>query len=35
LIERQGGNIWLADGRTEQGLAVHFTWPNGERESTL
>lgn len=26
LIERQGGKIWLVEGRTGKGLAVHFTW---------
>ncbi len=28
LIDRQGGRIWLADGRDGRGLAVHFTWPD-------
>ena len=27
LVERQGGTVWLDDGRNGQGLAVHFTWP--------
>jgi len=27
LVERQGGRIWLTDGREGRGLAVHFTWP--------
>ena len=28
LIDRQGGRIWLADGRGGKGLSVHFTWPD-------
>ena len=28
LIDRQGGKIWLSDGREGRGLAVHFTWPD-------
>ena len=28
LIERQGGRIWLTDGREAKGLSVHFTWPD-------
>jgi PAS domain S-box-containing protein len=27
LVDRQGGTVWLADGRDGRGLAVHFTWP--------
>ena len=34
LIERQGGKIWLTEGRAGQGLSVHFIWPHSKREST-
>ncbi|WP_331303618.1 hypothetical protein [Methylobacterium oryzae] len=27
LIDRQGGEVWLADGPDGRELAVHFTWP--------
>lgn len=27
LVERQGGSVWLTDGRDGRGLVVHFTWP--------
>ncbi|QEE41274.1 MULTISPECIES: PAS domain-containing sensor histidine kinase [unclassified Methylobacterium] len=28
LVERQGGKVWLTEGREEgRGLSVHFTWP--------
>ncbi|NEU14672.1 PAS domain-containing protein [Methylobacterium sp. BTF04] len=27
LVERQGGKVWLAEGREGRGLSVHFTWP--------
>ena len=33
IVERQGGKIWLDEGRDGRGLAVHFTWPDGEKES--
>ena len=32
LVERQGGRIWLSDGRDGRGLSVHFTWPDGTKE---
>ena len=28
LIDRQGGNIWLTDRASGQGLSVRFTWPH-------
>jgi signal transduction histidine kinase len=34
LVERQGGKIWLTEGREGQGLSVHFTWPHGKQENT-
>jgi signal transduction histidine kinase len=34
LIERQGGKIWLTEGRLGRGLSVHFTWPHSKRENT-
>ncbi|TXN04905.1 PAS domain S-box protein [Methylobacterium sp. WL64] len=27
LVERQGGKVWLTEGREGRGLSVHFTWP--------
>ncbi len=27
LVERQGGKIWLTEGRDGRGLSVHFAWP--------
>ncbi|MCK2056772.1 PAS domain-containing sensor histidine kinase [Methylobacterium sp. 37f] len=27
LVERQGGKVWLNEGREGRGLSVHFTWP--------
>ena len=27
LVERQGGKVWLTEGRKGRGLSVHFTWP--------
>jgi PAS domain S-box-containing protein len=27
LVERQGGKVWLTEGRDGRGLSVHFTWP--------
>jgi PAS domain S-box-containing protein len=33
LVERQGGKVWLGEGRDGRGLSVHFTWPNGTKES--
>ena len=33
LVERHGGRIWLADGRNDRGLAVHFTWPVAKGDS--
>ena len=32
LVERQGGKVWLGEGRDGRGLSVHFTWPNGTKE---
>ena len=32
LVERQGGKVWLSEGRDGHGLSVHFTWPNGTKE---
>jgi signal transduction histidine kinase len=32
LVERQGGKIWLAEGRAGHGLSVHFTWLNAKKE---
>jgi PAS domain S-box-containing protein len=29
LVERQGGTVWLSEGRDDRGLTVHFTWPVG------
>jgi PAS domain S-box-containing protein len=34
LIERQGGKLWLTEGRSGRGLSVHFTWPHSKRENT-
>jgi PAS domain S-box-containing protein len=31
VVERQGGKIWLGEGREGRGLSVHFTWPNGTK----
>jgi signal transduction histidine kinase len=33
LVERQGGKVWLSEGRDGHGLSVHFTWPNGTKET--
>lgn len=35
LIERQGGKIWLVEGRAGQGLSAHFTWPHSNREKHI
>ncbi len=34
LIERQGGKIWLGEGRTGKGLAVHFAWSYSNEGNT-
>lgn len=31
LVERQGGTVWLTDGREGRGLTVHFTWPSAAK----
>lgn len=31
IVDRQGGRIWLTEGREGRGLAVHLTWPNSLR----
>lgn len=33
LVERQGGTVWLTDGREGRGLSVHFTWPSAAKGS--
>jgi signal transduction histidine kinase len=32
LVDRQGGRIWLDDGREQRGVTVRFTWPRNPKE---
>ena len=32
LVDRQGGRIWLDDGREKRGVTVRFTWPRNPKD---
>jgi signal transduction histidine kinase len=32
LVERQGGRIWLSEGRAGRGLSVHFIWMDAKND---
>ena len=35
IVERQGGTIWLTEGRNDRGLTIHLTWLIGNTKGDV